>query len=64
MRLLRRSSALALGLATTATVVDAQSQYLINELSFGYNGMYVLERGPFSARIALRGQSRLAHPDR
>ena len=40
MRLLR-SSALTLGLATAGTVVDAQPQFLINELSFGYNGLYV-----------------------
>ncbi|KAK6952980.1 hypothetical protein Daesc_005277 [Daldinia eschscholtzii] len=37
MRLLR-SSTLAFGLATTAKFVDAQAQFLVNELSFGYTG--------------------------
>ncbi|KAL7626573.1 hypothetical protein AAE478_003345 [Parahypoxylon ruwenzoriense] len=37
MRLLR-SSTLAFGLATTAKFADAQAQFLVNELSFGYTG--------------------------
>ncbi|RYP04475.1 hypothetical protein DL765_010182 [Monosporascus sp. GIB2] len=37
MRLFR-SSALALGLATTARVAEAQPQFLVNELSFGHTG--------------------------
>ncbi|KAI0014192.1 concanavalin A-like lectin/glucanase [Xylariaceae sp. FL0662B] len=37
MRLLR-SSTLALGLAATARVAEAQAQFLVNELSFGYAG--------------------------
>ena len=57
------SSALVLGLATTATVVDAQAQYLINELSFGYNGLYV-PHARFVRALLLgpRSWSRLAHP--
>ncbi|KAI1659624.1 concanavalin A-like lectin/glucanase [Daldinia decipiens] len=37
MRLLR-SSTFAFGLATTAKFADAQAQFLVNELSFGYTG--------------------------
>ncbi|KAI2470616.1 concanavalin A-like lectin/glucanase [Annulohypoxylon bovei var. microspora] len=37
MRLLQ-SSTLAFGLATTAKLVEAQAQFLVNELSFGYTG--------------------------
>ncbi|KAI2639657.1 concanavalin A-like lectin/glucanase [Hypomontagnella submonticulosa] len=37
MRLLR-SSALAFGLAATAGYAEAQAQFLVNELSFGYTG--------------------------
>ncbi|KAI0386230.1 concanavalin A-like lectin/glucanase [Hypomontagnella monticulosa] len=37
MRLFR-SSALAFGLATTAKYAEAQAQFLVNELSFGYTG--------------------------
>ncbi|KAI1082186.1 concanavalin A-like lectin/glucanase [Whalleya microplaca] len=33
-----RSSALALGLAAGAQVAEAQAQFLVNELSFGYTG--------------------------
>ncbi|KAI1397184.1 concanavalin A-like lectin/glucanase [Hypoxylon fuscum] len=32
------SSALAFGLATTAKLAEAQAQFLVNELSFGYTG--------------------------
>ncbi|KAI4865303.1 concanavalin A-like lectin/glucanase [Hypoxylon rubiginosum] len=37
MRILQ-SSALAFGLATTAKFAEAQAQFLVNELSFGYTG--------------------------
>ncbi|OTA60299.1 concanavalin A-like lectin/glucanase [Hypoxylon sp. EC38] len=35
---LLRSSTLAFGLATTAKFAEAQAQFLVNELSFGYTG--------------------------
>ncbi|KAI1094722.1 concanavalin A-like lectin/glucanase [Rostrohypoxylon terebratum] len=46
MRLLH-SSTLAFGLATTAQLVEAQAQFLVNELSFGYTGR-INDRGQAS----------------
>ena len=41
MRLLS-SPALALGLATTVKLAEAQAQFLVIELSFGHLGRYVM----------------------